>query len=362
MSFYIKKLFVLKQVKQGFTTDGKTLSGMVCLEKYCDSLTITLSLINLAPISLGQFFIYFADEFNNYEYIPVSLFNDKIKVESKLDLSGSLFCALCFVKESPSIIAISKIGEKTFDIQKVVDKIIKLNKVDAFIIKESEKNNSTYNITEKEVLSKNKNAENDGLLKDVDQKVKDKSQTLPPYDDEVVATENYFLFEENNNGKEGHGKISDDANAENAGKRKKIGEEESLFTKIIVDDKDTSAVDGERTYDKFSTYYDAVKEELFELFETYPKEETLTKNISDSKWVKVTYTDDRHYIVGIINQNNKPKYICYGLPCKKDDKPPEPIEEFCGYIPLSLFNNNNGGYWIIYQDAITGDCLKKSSI
>ena len=101
-----------------------------------------------------------------------------------------------------------------------------------------------------------------------------------------------------------------------------------------------------------------MKKELDALFETHPKEEELEKSIPLSKWVRVTFARNKYYTVGVICDEKRPKYICYGGPAESRGEPPLALKGYCSYLPLSLFDVNGKGYWMMYQDAETGQCVK----
>ena len=51
---FVKKMCILRQVKQGFSGDGKTLSGLIKIEQYGKNLSVEVSVINFAPLSSGD--------------------------------------------------------------------------------------------------------------------------------------------------------------------------------------------------------------------------------------------------------------------------------------------------------------------
>ena len=105
-------------------------------------------------------------------------------------------------------------------------------------------------------------------------------------------------------------------------------------------------------------FYIAVKPQLDEMFECYPAENRLNELIANSSWVKVD-CENELYVVGIITDDkNKPEFICYGIPGTFPVKPPDEISDVCEWFPLSLENKFGDGFWLIYQDAKTGKCLR----
>lgn len=105
-------------------------------------------------------------------------------------------------------------------------------------------------------------------------------------------------------------------------------------------------------------YYDNSKEELDGLFAKFPQNRELNKLIPNSKWVKVSYGGEKYYTVGLIFEKEAPKYICYGVPGRYSKTPPKALDGYSSFLPLSLFDMLGDGYWMMYQNASTGDCVK----
>ena len=94
------------------------------------------------------------------------------------------------------------------------------------------------------------------------------------------------------------------------------------------------------------------------LFENNPAESNLQNLCPSSKWVKVEYEDEGDFFVfGLLyDEDGNVKYVCYGVPAVFDENPPE---ELAGYpIWLPLDDEKGFGYWMTYQDAVTGEPLK----
>ena len=45
---------------------------------------------------------------------------------------------------------------------------------------------------------------------------------------------------------------------------------------------------------------------------------------------------------------------------EKRSEPPEAFKGKCSFLPLSLFDPDGKGYWMMFQDAETGQCVKIS--
>lgn len=110
---------------------------------------------------------------------------------------------------------------------------------------------------------------------------------------------------------------------------------------------------------KKGQFYEEVKNQISELFTTYPQEDFLTQIIPHSKWVKVDYeSDGQYYVVGLIYEVGVLKYICYGMPGMFAEKPPKEMDGVSQWLPLDSEKPQDFGYWLSYQDADTGENLE----
>ncbi len=105
-------------------------------------------------------------------------------------------------------------------------------------------------------------------------------------------------------------------------------------------------------------YYAKVQGDLRALFEQYPPEEELTACIPYSRWAKIAFARGKHYAVGVISDEGRPQYICYGVPAERLSEPPKALRGFCSFMPLSVFDLHGKGYWMMFQDADTGECIQ----
>lgn len=107
------------------------------------------------------------------------------------------------------------------------------------------------------------------------------------------------------------------------------------------------------------TFYDLIESQIEDLFAKYPSEKFLESLIENSKWVKIDFENNgRYYVLGLIYQNSNVKYVCYGVPGRYDTLPPKEIEDYNQWIPIESGNVGGEGYWIMYQDALTGESIK----
>ena len=153
------------------------------------------------------------------------------------------------------------------------------------------------------------------------------------YEDNQVATENYF--------------------AENVDKEEItavfVGESETAKEEITAEIKE---VEGRKM-----TFYEKNKESIDRLFSEGEREEMLQALLPQTKWVKVSYDESRHYIVGLVGET--PDYICYGLPGVYSSHPPIAESGYTQWLPISVREPHGKGYWVLYQCAKTGETIKR---
>ena len=100
----------------------------------------------------------------------------------------------------------------------------------------------------------------------------------------------------------------------------------------------------------------AISASLEELFSLYPAAERLAAVGPFSKWVRVPL-ESGYYVVGVISdQEGVARYLAYGVPDKDNASPPDAYPACRGWLPLE---EDGAGYWMMYQDAITGEIVKK---
>lgn len=114
-----------------------------------------------------------------------------------------------------------------------------------------------------------------------------------------------------------------------------------------------SEFNGEKSPHQF---YDMIADQIDEIFNRYPREHKLESLVDNSKWAKLDAdTDNKHYVVGIINIDNDIKYICYGVPGTYNQEPPIEMRKYSQWLPTDVRNPYTSGYWVMYQDANTGE-------
>lgn len=107
------------------------------------------------------------------------------------------------------------------------------------------------------------------------------------------------------------------------------------------------------------SFYEQIKTQIDALFAKYPEEDNLKNIISNSKWVRVNFNENDYYVLGLIYDDSfeSVEYISYGMPSNDNKNPPEDLKDFAQWLPVEFLNGFKG-FWLVYQDAFTGDTIK----
>lgn len=361
---YIKKMCILRQVRQGFSGDGKALSGLVKMEQYGKNLAVEVSIINFAPLTTGEYYCLLSDGKGKTEMLSLrgkSLFN----LLSDLDISAGFCAVVCYVKNEITPIAYGINGNGSYDWRAILNST--LPPVFPRGMKEQAFSQTVQNTTKTEDMVSNQPqdtppmselnifnaANNQKELKKQTQP--DPSPTKTPYDDERVVTEDYYQKEQEYE-QDKFDEIVQNARIESA--TEKQNEEKGANAQ---EDGDADCVLHPIALDP-DGYYLHVKAEIDEFFAAYPRDNTLNGAFSCSEWVRVKGTENSpQYLVGILYEDGKAKYICYALAAEDKNIPPDEIKNVCSFVPVSALKQNEG-FFVIFQSAATGECVKPKSI
>lgn len=350
MEFY-KKVLVLKEISEGFSITGKAVSGIARMEKDSGVSTFYLSLINVATTDGGNYFAFLkcGKKLLCFDLgkRPLSY---RTVITEELDLSLGFAVSLCFIRDDlPITVAFACTDTCTFGVSEMKKSVIDKCLADRKISKK-DKPLPKPPTPVKPPLSP---------LPTPD------PNTCPPdefkdYNDEVVATENYYDndldFAEKLKFIE---RFDDDflqfKNAVSSDQNQTKTQENSAFADGFPHEENPC---NSKNFSAENPYYLTVQNELEDLLAKFPEEPCLKRNVPDSRWVKIHYSETKYYVVGIVKENCLEKYICYGVPGKYSPEPPPTLKGFCSFVPCSIFDLTGDGYWMMFQDAITGECIK----
>ena len=116
---FIKKMCVLRQIRPGFSGDGKQAGGVVKAEQYGKNLSVEVSVIGFAPLAAGEYYALIADAKERTELLPLrgkSLFN----LLSDLDISEGFCAVICLVKNGVTPLAYGVSGNREYDFDRLI--------------------------------------------------------------------------------------------------------------------------------------------------------------------------------------------------------------------------------------------------
>lgn len=345
---YFKKMCILRQIKQGFSGDGKPLSGLIKIEQYGKNLAVEVSIINFAPLSTGEYYCLLSDGKRKTEMLRLrgkSIFN----LLSDIDISSGFCGIICYVKNEVVPIAYGINGNGSYDWRSILNSTLPpvfpraeqenaVAKAEAATVFVAEEKEATIALSETEKREE-KEAE-------MIERVKSEKS----YDDEAVSQNNYFEEEE-------HARKQLHETEQNA-PFKSASEKQTAEERL--DETENGDAESVRTPFQINPdgYYLSVKGEIEELFKKYPADDTLKGAFSCSEWVRVKGTQKQpQYLVGVLYEEGRAQYICYALAAKSGSAPPEEIKNVCTFVPLSSFTETEG-FFVIFQSASSGECIK----
>lgn len=342
---FFKKSVVLKQTEKGYSSNEKPLSGIARIETESGVSDFYLTIINARLLSDATFKVGIL---NGDSLIVFELGKRPSSFHATLEnfICANGFSIGLFVEQDdiPLTVAFAQDGACNIsltDFKKAVAEKCLLDR-------KAKQKSATYTETQTETYIEH-TAKKESV-----------NQTPPAYDDEAVATVNYYDLESNDNSTI----IKENIDVQYEDELPVIGSQEE--TQQVADFLDRFSNETDLNFskepEKEQPYYRTVEKELNNIFSKFPREVNLEKLFLESKFAKINYSKDKYYVVGLIKENGKEKYICYGVPAVYSPEPPKELKGFCSFIPLSVFCFDGDGYWMMFQDAESGNCINSATI
>lgn len=346
---YIKKMCILRQIKQGFSADGKPLTGLVKAEQYGKNLAAEISVMNFAPLTGGEYFCLLSDGKGKTEMLALrgkSLFN----ILTDMDISEGFCAVVCLVKNEVIPIAYGVNGNKVYDWRAILNAALP----PVFPKSEEKTQPQTPPAPQTDIPAKTLPEITPIPLTPSTETPLDINDKEDKYNDENVAEENYYEVKENE--RQQSEQIIENAYTARSGEKPSP----QKGTNPAQD------VDASRVLHPFALrpdgYYLSVKGEIDQLFRTYPRDYTLIDAFAASEWVRIKgEANAPQYLVGVLYEDGKATHICYALAAQDRHNPPEEIKDVCSFVPSSIFNETQG-FFVIFQSAASGECVKPAQV
>ena len=341
MDGYAWRALILKQRSAGYSLNGAEVKGIVKVGLTSDSAEFTVTTINAAPLIKGKYVFMIKGSGKMYYRENVDVNETFVMNADGGEFDKGFACVLAAVTDETVVPVTFGASSET-----------KLTAKEMTDIYEEEKNFNGNQGSYKEKGSREyeKRTSETGDLK---------------YNDETVAADNYYenkdvdvetLTLKGEKNQNERGKFENSQNDEAYAQDKSEKSFGYYGKQNFENEARYSNGEEHKIFNSPLGYFEKIKGDLDGLFLKFPAEEKLNTLVPESKWVKINYNEEKFYVVGIIYHAKKPLYICYGVPGNYGSKPDE-LKEYCSFIPSSLFDLKNNGYWVMYQDASTGACI-----
>ena len=359
-----KKILILSQITDGFSLEKKRATAICRVENESGVSTLFFSAVNFTYKKDGEYFLFIISGDKTLSF-PLGNKPTSLTIIPNLFIDiNELSAGIVFVKDCfPQVVAFAGDNE-----EKSLSEL-KKRVYDKFIIemkkqKENESDDFVPHFPIQPDFPLPSPFPSTGSPKFPDIDPLNPNNKKEEYDDEVVATENYYDFDSSLNEKlKIIENLTKNVSTEN-GVPNFFNQEETQKNENQFDTNKNETNKSDCQNQKFgpqNPYFLTKKAELDEIFNKFPKEESLSRAFCSDRWAKITYAKDKFYVVGVIFENQKEKYICYGVPGEYSKNPPKELKGFCSFIPLSVFDLKGKGYWMMFQDAITGKHVQKAN-
>lgn len=132
--------------------------------------------------------------------------------------------------------------------------------------------------------------------------------------------------------------------------------DECIFKKFYYNQIEDMSLEEEEEEKK--NFFEEMKPHIDKLFKENPSDEYLENILPNSKFVRVQLDNDNYYVLGLIYDEGKITYICYGVPGFYQSLPPRELSGYPIWLPIDKEKEKGFGYWLTYQDAESGESVK----
>ena len=308
MNGYAKRILVLKNTAALFSDDCRPLKGVATVSQSDNGTDIELCVYNLdteaAKEILAVIYIYG----NFYSFNVAAKKRVMLRIEKSSDLSGKILILPQLSDGTTLGYAAVSGGE--------------------LLIKEGELYAKKTHGAQGEIVRKEPPS---------DELFVEKSSGEHAYDDDRIATENYYRLDD--------AKLIYEKNerAQNSDCEETKKSENSGYA--YFDEENFNAY-------KSENYYLSVKRKIDDLLSSNPAESELNGAVPGGKFAAIAYDKIRRYAIGTIEERGAIKYVCYGIPVTR--KEPAPQLKNAKFIPLDMFDLSGRGYYLVFKDAASG--------
>ena len=319
---YVKKTCILRQLKNGFSADGKAISGIVKAEQYGNNIGIELSTANLATTTTGEYYCLLSDRLKRYKLLPLAEGN-RFSFQSDMEIASGFYAVFCFFSGNATPIAYGVCGTLPYDIFTMVRQAFSLPYKDD--------------------------------VNTINEDMPPIHHQIPPvYNDELVAVENYYEKEDFPHAEKPTSESCHNAPPESGNPHQATSQRNDV--KPNENDARVRHAFGTET----DGYYQSIKGEIASLFEKFPTDDSLSDAYPASDWVRLKGEEGNpQQLFGLIYESGMVKYVCYAVPAHEDT--PQEIKDKAYFVPVSPLTPDVG-FYVLYQSAATGESIVKTEL
>ncbi len=320
---YEKRICVMKQIKRGFSADGSALTGAVYFERSDGTLCVTPRIGGLSPVREGRYALLVWVQ--RTVYLLELRGGETLRLQNTGSLGDGCAALLCYMRDEAEPVAFGRCGSAPYEydtLLRAVPEREKKRPVPVPLPPNELPVPAGPNVPRAPGIP---------LPGGEEDPAPQRERAAARYDDEAIAEDNYFaasrLDEDAASAAEGGAQAAGKAAADHAGD-------------ICLPTRGTL------------TYYNTVREELTEAFSRLPADHSLEETFPQSRWVK-----KEGALLGIVYEAGLPRYLCVAVPAGTD--PPACMRGRAVFVPRSPFSEEEG-FWVIFQDADTGEYVTVS--
>ncbi len=316
---YEKRVCVLKQVRKGFSADGSALSGAVYCERLGTTLTVTPKLAAISPVKEGRYGLVLRAEDRTLLFEMNG--NMPLREENAPSVKNGFAALVVYLRGEAEPVAFGSCGSAP----SAYDPLL------AAVRGTGRKPSPAVPLPPFETpapVAPNVPRAPGVPLPGPAEDAPFRERALSGYDDEAIASVDYFAPQ--------------DEELAHGG-----GEEERKAAGGDPPREDAPAPLDPRGS---LTYYKELRDRIEQAFSSLPRDERLKEVFPQSEWVR-----KGDALIGIVYRAGRPQYLCAAAE-KTGDPPPEMGENAC-FVPLG-----GSGFWVVFQDADTGEYVTAHSV
>ena len=307
---YEKRVCVLRQVRKGFSADGSALTGAVYAERLGDELTITPRIAALSPLKDGRYALFvWAD---GKTYCLELKGTSPLHIPSAPSVAGGFAALLCFIRGDVQPVAFGRCGGAPERYGVLLEEPPEKKRRIPVPLPPVQTPAPAPNVPLSPGMP----------LPDASPH---EERAAARYDDDAIAASDYF-----------HHAGNDDEKTAAPPEKTNGAAAPGDAADLLLRPRGTL------------TYYNSIREKLLAAFREGERCEGMRAVFPRSEWVK-----RGDALLGIVYEEGVPRYLCVAA----EGERPAVMGEHAVFVPKTHFSDD-AGYWVVFQDADTGEYVR----